>query len=618
MVLRVVFAHDAAWPLDAAAVPRGAGAGRSVLVTIAGHDFSAAFWALDPPEAETKSDAQLVLPAWVEQLGVQQNAEAEVRDDDVSLVQVVEVEGPWTSFTLASSVLFCHTGILEALQRQLQRLPLMRTPNAHSWAAVRLMGEVYIFKVIKICTAEADEKRLKVKQMAFWKAKMPDPHVQRAATECLALLRKSPLVLCESGPPGHELPGFFQLLQRSWSSALGGEVFFLPLVELLWETLPRKGLPQTLARQLRNFLEQMDLTNADVLFLGPLDGPLPECPQLSSQLWPLQSCCGCRLLGTCSSKDQIRPALLELFQDSLTEDGHLPTLHLALPLPPAAAPGRAVGHGTCGRRQLKEELRATVVNYFTSAETFHAMGISWAPRSLLHGPPGSGKTQLLKWLEKQVEPHAEVTWLRPAEIWSRYLGESEERLRKAFATIQKKHAALLLLEGLDEFVRPSSADSTGVHGRLAATLLTLLDGIDAGRSSRLGLAICATSRRPAEDLDARLTRPGRMDRWLRVTLPDEDDRWEMLQHFISDLEAESPSHQLKQQILQATEGCWPQELRQLAMAGAAAHPWESIFAALTPQQLSKVSASASQMSLKDGGVLAVAVATAVPSDEEDL
>ena len=40
----------------------------------------------------------------------------------------------------------------------------------------------------------------------------------------------------------------------------GGEVFFLPLVELLWETLPRKGLPQTLARQLRNFLEQMDLT----------------------------------------------------------------------------------------------------------------------------------------------------------------------------------------------------------------------------------------------------------------------------------------------------------------------------------------------------------------------
>eukprot|EP00435_Cladocopium_sp_Y103_P040307 s1076_g10.t4 len=364
MVLRVVFTHDAAWPLDAAGVPGGAG--RPVLVTIANHDFSAAFWSLPAPETKS-ADAHLVLPAWVEKLGVQQNEEAEahlaaeewlfsesrtsgyhqelpphtsewckkVRDDlDVSPGKVAEV-------------LFCLSGILEALQRQLQRLPplAMLTPSGQHWAAVRLMGEVYVFKaeewwamyismtVLKICTEDTDEKRLK------------------------ALLRKSPLVLCEGGPPGHELPGFFQFLQRSWSSTLGGEVFFLPLVELLWETLPRKGLPQT------------------------------------------------------------------------------------------------------------------------------------------------------------VEPHAEVTWLRPAEIWSRYLGESEE--------------TLLMIS-------------------LAATLLTLLDGIDApGRSSRLGLAICATSRRPAEHLDPRPSHPCRPE--------------------------------LKQQILQGTEGCWPQELRQLAMAAAfAADPWEPV------------------------------------------
>ena len=32
----------------------------------------------------------------------------------------------------------------------------------------------------------------------------------------------------------------------------------------------------------------------------------------------------------------------------------------------------------------------------------------------------------------------------------------------------------------------------------------------------MGLAICATSRRPAKELDGRLTRPGRMDRWLEM------------------------------------------------------------------------------------------------------
>ena len=30
----------------------------------------------------------------------------------------------------------------------------------------------------------------------------------------------------------------------------------------------------------------------------------------------------------------------------------------------------------------------------------------------------------------------EVAWLRPADVLSRYFGESEERLRKAFAELQ--------------------------------------------------------------------------------------------------------------------------------------------------------------------------------------
>eukprot|EP00913_Durusdinium_trenchii_P020812 g19551.t1 len=64
------------------------------------------------------------------------------------------------------------------------------------------------------------------------------------------------------------------------------------------------------------------------------------------------------------------------------------------------------------------------------------MGVQWPPRTLLHGPSGSGKTQLLRWLADRVAPYAEVTWLRPAEVFSRYLGESEERLRNAFAAVQ--------------------------------------------------------------------------------------------------------------------------------------------------------------------------------------
>ena len=37
----------------------------------------------------------------------------------------------------------------------------------------------------------------------------------------------------------------------------------------------------------------------------------------------------------------------------------------------------------------------------------------------------------------EVPPDVEVAWLRPADVLSRYLGESEERLRKAFAELQR-------------------------------------------------------------------------------------------------------------------------------------------------------------------------------------
>lgn len=46
----------------------------------------------------------------------------------------------------------------------------------------------------------------------------------------------------------------------------------------------------------------------------------------------------------------------------------------------------------------------------TEADIFHTMGVSWPPRSLLHGPPGSGKTQLLKWLEIQAPPGICSVW----------------------------------------------------------------------------------------------------------------------------------------------------------------------------------------------------------------
>merc|ERR1712137_992947 len=89
--------------------------------------------------------------------------------------------------------------------------------------------------------------------------------------------------------------------------------------------------------------------------------------------------------------------------------------------------------------------------------------------------------------------------------------------------------AILVIEGLDQLAPqcrtgPSDEASEGYRARLTTTLLTCLDGVD-NLGSRFemtnspGLGVIATSCIRAEDLDSRLTRPGRMDHWIGIKPP---------------------------------------------------------------------------------------------------
>ncbi|CAK8991825.1 unnamed protein product [Durusdinium trenchii] len=614
------------WPLDACALT---GHCRPLLVRIPSRSVCFVFWALP------SSSSRLVLPPWVSRLGVQDEDAAEV--DELSSGEIQELEGPLTTpDRIQACVLFGHSGLKEAMRRQLERLPGSppSASGAMEWhVALRLMGEVYIFKVLRVAERALPLPRIRPPRAAA--ADAADAAASTAAEKCKAHLQNWPRsgpLLFEGGPRGHELLPFLSALQGSWS---GGEVIFVPLVELLWE-MPRGIRPPMMGQLLWNLVQQMGLDEDEqgLLFLGSLDGPLPEYPELASHLWPLKGLRRCYVVGTCSSKEHVHPKLLELFHENLVELPSLgfgPARVAAPPRTPGASEGQEV---LLGREALKEELQTTVVQYFTSVETFRAMGVQWPPRTLLHGPSGSGKTQLLRWLADRVAPYAEVTWLRPAEVFSRYLGESEERLRNAFAAVQNKEAAVLILEGLDEFVKPSSTDSTGVHGRLAATLLTLLDGIE-GPSRTRGLAICASTRRPAVELDGRLTRPGRMDRWLRVSEPNDSERLALLQHFLErsvERRMRSCDPKMKTEMVGATAGMWPGQLRCLAQnavsrcsisSGGKAdlkdeQVWEAVLRALAPSLAPTASASSPSVPSASSlaACLARAAATELPDDDD--
>jgi SpoVK/Ycf46/Vps4 family AAA+-type ATPase len=140
----------------------------------------------------------------------------------------------------------------------------------------------------------------------------------------------------------------------------------------------------------------------------------------------------------------------------------------------------------------------------------------------------------------------------PGSIFGAYLGESERRLREVFEAAAADAAAgrlvIVFLDEVDALCprRGSGGGGGGQHeARVVAQLLTLLDGAAAletsaaaptvGLSSRSAadgvpagrVVVVAATNRP-NALDPALRRPGRLDREVAVSVPDAEQRAQIL------------------------------------------------------------------------------------------
>ena len=144
--------------------------------------------------------------------------------------------------------------------------------------------------------------------------------------------------------------------------------------------------------------------------------------------------------------------------------------------------------------------------------------------------------------------------ITPGSVFGSYLGESERRLRETFeaAAAQAAEGALVIvfLDEVDALCprRGAGGGSRQHEARVVAQLLTLLDGAAAidtpaaagrgndaaatgsggnGGSSAGRMVVVAATNRP-NALDPALRRPGRLDREVAVSVPDADQRADIL------------------------------------------------------------------------------------------
>ncbi|KAJ6441820.1 vesicular-fusion protein SEC18 [Purpureocillium lavendulum] len=157
------------------------------------------------------------------------------------------------------------------------------------------------------------------------------------------------------------------------------------------------------------------------------------------------------------------------------------------------------------------------------------MGIPHVKGMLLYGPPGTGKTLIARQIGQMLNARPPKVINGP-EVLNKYVGQSEENIRKLFADAEKEYKEkgdesglhIIIFDELDAVCKQRGSGAgggTGVGDSVVNQLLSKLDGVDQLNNI---LLIGMTNRK--DMIDDALMRPGRLEVHIEISLPDESGR----------------------------------------------------------------------------------------------
>ena len=210
----------------------------------------------------------------------------------------------------------------------------------------------------------------------------------------------------------------------------------------------------------------------------------------------------------------------------LNQDDLAGALGVIRPLSRSAGQELTVGNVTLDdvgdMAEAKQALTEAVLWPLQHPDTFARLGVDPPRGVLLYGPPGCGKTFVVRALAStgQLSVHA----VKGSELMDKWVGSSERAVRELFRRARDSAPSLVFLDEVDALAprRGQSVDS-GVTDRVVAALLTELDGIDPLRD----VVVLGATNRP-DLIDPALLRPGRLERLVFVEPPDAAARREIL------------------------------------------------------------------------------------------
>jgi len=177
-----------------------------------------------------------------------------------------------------------------------------------------------------------------------------------------------------------------------------------------------------------------------------------------------------------------------------------------------------------GLKEEKEEV-AEVIDFLKNPKKFQKMGARIPKGVLLVGPPGTGKTLLAKAVAG--EANCPFYFISGSDFVELFVGVGASRVRDMFKQAKQTAPCLIFIDEIDAVGRERGTGLGGGHDEREQTLNQLLTEMD-GFGANEGIIIMAATNRP-DVLDPALLRPGRFDRQITVSLPDSNERKQILE-----------------------------------------------------------------------------------------
>ena len=173
-----------------------------------------------------------------------------------------------------------------------------------------------------------------------------------------------------------------------------------------------------------------------------------------------------------------------------------------------------------GLTHIKDTIIEEIVRVIQDPESFEKVGIRPVKGMILYGPPGTGKTLIARVIANEAE--ANFISVKGPEVLSKWVGESEQRIRSLFMKARESSPCIIFFDEIDAITAARGKSVSDAADRVVNQLLTEMDGFETDKNV---CVIAATNR--IEMIDPALLRPGRFDYQIMVPLPDEAGREEI-------------------------------------------------------------------------------------------